>query len=59
MKPLIAKTWPMPTDSYRTASRKRFDSSELFSGSQEILIEHAGQEYRLRITRHGKLLLTK
>ncbi|MDG4597717.1 MAG: hemin uptake protein HemP [Candidatus Contendobacter sp.] len=40
-------------------SRKRLSSSDLFDGDQEILIEHAGQEYRLRITRQGKLILTK
>ena len=31
----------------------------LFQGSQEILIEHKGETYRLRITRNGKLILTK
>jgi len=41
------------------ASRKRWTSSDLFDGDQEILIDHAGQEYRLRITRQGKLILTK
>jgi hemin uptake protein HemP len=41
------------------ASRKRWTSGDLFDGDQEILIEHAGQEYRLRITRQGKLILTK
>jgi len=39
--------------------RKRFASGDLFGDTQEILIEHAGQEYRLRITRQGKLILTK
>ncbi|MEI2783082.1 MAG: hemin uptake protein HemP [Candidatus Competibacter sp.] len=39
--------------------RKRLASSDLFDGGQEILIDHAGQEYRLRITRQGKLILTK
>ncbi|MCP5160031.1 MAG: hemin uptake protein HemP [Gammaproteobacteria bacterium] len=40
-------------------TRKRLVSSDLFGDAQEILIEHAGQEYRLRITRQGKLILTK
>lgn len=40
-------------------SRKRLSSRDLFDGDQEILIDHAGQEYRLRITRQGKLILTK
>ncbi|MFP5407838.1 MAG: hemin uptake protein HemP [Gammaproteobacteria bacterium] len=31
----------------------------LFHGSQEVLISHNGEHYRLRITRNGKLILTK
>ena len=31
----------------------------LFKGNQEILISHNGENYRLRITRNGKLILTK
>lgn len=31
----------------------------LFQGSQEILIAHNGEHYRLRITKNGKLILTK
>jgi len=31
----------------------------LFQGSQEILINHNGESYRLRITKNGKLILTK
>ena len=31
----------------------------LFQGSQEILIDHKGGTYRLRITKNGKLILTK
>jgi hemin uptake protein HemP len=31
----------------------------LFHGRQEVLITHQGQTYRLRITRNGKLILTK
>jgi len=34
-------------------------SDELFRGGQEIVIVHHDQEYRLRITRAGKLILTK
>lgn len=47
------------SDSSGDASRKRLASGDLFGSAQEILIEHAGQEYRLRITRQGKLILTK
>ncbi len=38
---------------------KSYDSRDLFCGRQEILIEHAGHAYRLRITRQDKLILTK
>lgn len=31
----------------------------LFRGNQEILISHNGEHYRLRITKNGKLILTK
>lgn len=31
----------------------------LFRGRQEILIDHHGEIYRLRITRNDKLILTK
>lgn len=41
------------------ASRKRLDSRELFGAVREVVIDHAGEEYRLRITNQGKLILTK
>ncbi len=37
----------------------RMRSDVLFAGSRELVIEHAGEEYRLRITSKGKLILTK
>jgi hemin uptake protein HemP len=37
----------------------QFDSSELFAGRTEICIAHQDAVYRLRITRAGKLILTK
>jgi hemin uptake protein HemP len=39
--------------------RPRLRSSELFGIAREVVIEHAGEEYRLRLTRQGKLILTK
>lgn len=39
--------------------RPRLHSKELFGTAHEIVIEHAGDEYRLRLTRQGKLILTK
>jgi hemin uptake protein HemP len=38
---------------------RRIDSPALFRGDREVVIIHQGQEYRLRITRADKLILTK
>jgi hemin uptake protein HemP len=43
----------------RPAAAKRISSGRLLDGSNEVVIEHAGQEYRLRLTRNDKLILTK
>ncbi|MCK9489132.1 MAG: hemin uptake protein HemP [Xanthomonadales bacterium] len=37
----------------------RIDSLSLLSGQRELIIEHAGCEYRLRRTQNDKLILTK
>lgn len=42
-----------------SSAQRCFDSRSLFEGAQEVRIEHFGQEYRLRQTRNGKLILTK
>ncbi|MBI1311551.1 hemin uptake protein HemP [bacterium] len=38
---------------------RQLTSEELFAGRQEIEIQHDGEQYRLRITRNGKLILHK
>lgn len=43
----------------QAAAARRLDSASLFAGHRELVIEHAGCEYRLRRTRTGKLILTK
>lgn len=43
----------------RRDDKRMIDSRQLFSTRNEIIIEHQGQEYRLRITRNSKLILTK
>lgn len=40
-------------------SRGVVPADSLFQGGQEILIRHNGDHYRLRITKSGKLILTK
>ena len=39
--------------------KPRIESSHLFQGEREIVIVHQTKEYSLRITRNGKLILTK
>jgi hemin uptake protein HemP len=38
---------------------KSISSELLFAGARELVISHAGGEYRLRLTNQGKLILTK
>ena len=40
------------------ATPARVTSRELLGDAEEIVIEHAGRDYRLRHTRNGKLILT-
>lgn len=57
---------PSPTV-FNTPSNKRGAASLpgavsaelLFGGAKEIVIRHQGDDYRLRITRNDKLILTK
>jgi hemin uptake protein HemP len=37
----------------------RLQVADLMDGGREAILEHAGQDYRLRITSNGKLILTK
>jgi len=41
------------------AKPRRLKVSELLDGGREAILEHDGQDYRLRITANGKLILTK
>lgn len=41
------------------AKPRRLKVSELLAGEREAILEHSGQDYRLRITANGKLILTK
>ena len=38
---------------------RRIFSDTLFSQGDEVFIQHQGEQYRLRRTRNGKLILTK
>jgi len=41
------------------AKPPRLSSRTLFGQAKEVVIEHCGEEYRLRRTRNGRLILTK
>jgi hemin uptake protein HemP len=55
---------PKPTDAVAQgqdkakAAPRRLLSSDLFAGAREIVIDHDGRLYQLRITQNGKLILT-
>ncbi len=57
-KPNTAPTLQSP-ERVKVPTQLRLHSAELFSTAREVVIEHAGEEYRLRLTRQGKLILTK
>lgn len=44
---------PLPEGTVSISSR------ELLQGAREVLIDHEGETYRLRLTRNGKLILHK
>lgn len=51
---------PIPSRPQPTAPAVRsVTAAALFDGARELRIVHAGDEYRLTITRNGKLILTK
>ena len=52
-------TTPEETNDPRPNGRRRIKSSFFFQGKREIVIVHEKEEYVLRVTRNGKLILTK
>jgi hemin uptake protein HemP len=42
-----------------TAIPRQVSSIELLGREREVLIQHRGETYRLRLTRQDKLILTK
>ena len=50
---------PAPRAAAPPPARRSVVSDDLFQGLRELVILHRNEEYRLRITRAGKLILTK
>jgi hemin uptake protein HemP len=48
-----------PAPTFQPVSQSCVSSAVLFGGASEIAIRHEGTNYRLRITKQDKLLLTK
>jgi hemin uptake protein HemP len=48
-----------PTTPGFGAQRKRITTADLMQAAREIIVLHQGEEYLLRITKTGKLILTK
>ena len=65
------QTHPIPESGFASASASapaptrpharlpRVDSRTLLAGGRERVIQHGAEEYRLRLTRNDKLILTK
>ncbi len=47
------------TDVSAARPQRRIGSETLLGGERTLVIQHQGEEYTLRLTRLGKLLLTK
>lgn len=48
-----------PKAAQKKRTRRIITSLELMGDGSEVIIEHAGEEYRLSITKQAKLILTK
>ena len=48
-----------PDQNQEQTSARMVASAELFQGKKVVIIRHEGAEYRLRITKAGKLILNK
>jgi hemin uptake protein HemP len=62
---MIPSPVPIPRDEGTVDARpapqsagRRIPSAELLGERGELIIVHAGREYRLRLTQSGKLILT-
>lgn len=56
---VITKYAAVPNVAALMEKKPRIESTSLFQGKSEIIIVHQNEQYNLRITRNGKLILTK
>lgn len=50
---------PVPPEPVAAAGLAVVETAQLMRGASEVILRHAGQNYRLRVTRANKLLLIK
>lgn len=50
---------PKPASPPPAPATRRLEAASLFGAAREIELLHQGELYRLRITRNGRLILTK
>ena len=64
-RPTPRDNWLRPAGTWHEAAAgtrappRVISSAVLFNGANEVIIEHAGSQYRLKITRQNKLILNK
>lgn len=49
---------PAPERAQPARRARRLHSTELLHPGEDLIIEHGGRDYRLRVTSNGKLILT-
>lgn len=59
VQPQLQQVPPGHALSEVAAQRPRISSHSLMKGNKLLLIDHDGMQYTLRVTRAGKLILTK
>jgi len=54
-----ARDMRTPAPAPRTTVAPRLDARTVLQGSREVILVHGAEEYRLKVTAAGKLILTK
>jgi len=57
--PIAGGSAPATTTANAADRPLQVDVAQIFQGRNEVRLLHRGQEYRLRVTKQGKLILTK
>jgi len=58
-RPLRVLSLKKAESSAAAPAMRRISSQSLLAGERELVIQHQGSEYHLRLTRNDKLILTK